>query len=263
MNEIRGAKASPSVAEADLLQVHAFPTRAEMGTAAARDIAAELRTRLARQDGVRMMFAAAPSQLETLRALMQEPDIDWQRIVAFHMDEYIGLPAEAPTRFARWLDTNLFRHLPFGAVHLIDPESFPTPQECASAYSALIGSAPIDVVCLGIGVNGHLAFNDPPVADFHDPQDVKVVTLDAVCRQQQVDDGGFQTLAAVPRQAVTVTIPALMRGEVLFCVAPGRTKREAVSRTLHAPISEACPSTILRTHAHCNLYLDAESYPGG
>jgi glucosamine-6-phosphate deaminase len=241
--------------------VREFASRAEMGRAAARDIAATLRARLQRQAGARMMFAAAPSQAEVLAALVAEPEIDWRRVAAFHMDEYIGLPEGAPQRFARWLDAHLFDRVPFGAVHRIDPERFETPQACARAYADRLAEAPLDVVCLGIGVNGHLAFNDPPVADFHDREDVKVVALDAVCRQQQVDDDCFDSFDAVPVTAVTVTIPALMRGEALFCVVPGAAKREAVRRTLHDPIGEACPSTILRRHPRCTLYLDADSVP--
>jgi glucosamine-6-phosphate deaminase len=125
----------------------------------------------------------------------------------------------------------------------------------------LLAAAPIDIVCLGIGVNGHIAFNDPPVADFNDPLDVKTVELDAICRQQQVDDGSFARLAAVPTHAITLTIPRLLRADRLFCVVPGAQKRQAVHDTLHGPISLGCPASILRTHPACVLYLDPESDP--
>jgi glucosamine-6-phosphate deaminase len=241
------------------LQVHSFATRALMGKTAAHDIAAEIRTRLQAGAGVRMIFAAAPSQAEMIEALVVEPDIDWRGVTGFHMDEYIGLAQGAPQRFATWLRQRLFDRLPFAAVHPIRPE--PDARAAAAHYAALLDAAPIDVVCLGIGVNGHIAFNDPPVADFNDPDDVKIVELDAVCRRQQVDDGCFADLAAVPERALTLTIPRLLRAGRLFCVVPGPMKRAAVHGTLHGPIIAACPASVLRRHANCTLYLDAESDP--
>jgi len=232
-----------------------FPTRREMGAAAATAAADFLRRSLSEQETVRAVFAAAPSQNEMLAALIGEEGIDWNRIEAFHMDEYIGLDATAPQRFAQFLKVRLFDRLPFRAVHLIDTD-IPEP---VKQYETTLQSAPIDLVCLGIGENGHLAFNDPPVADFADPVWVKVVKLDEVCRQQQVNDGCFATFDDVPRQAITLTIPALLSGKRLICTVPGLTKRNAVFRTLHDPISTACPATILRNHAACTLFLDSDS----
>jgi glucosamine-6-phosphate deaminase len=206
-----------------------------------------------------MIFAAAPSQDDALDALVAAAGIEWGRVTAFHMDEYIGLAPDAAERFARWLDAHLFTRLPFAAVHRIVPE--PDPFAAAAAYAAALGEAPIDLVCLGIGVNGHIAFNDPPVADFADPLDVKVVELDAVCRQQQVDDACFARLEYVPHRAITLTVPRLLRADRLYCVVPGAAKREAVRRTLAGPIDTACPASILRTHPGATLYLDAESDP--
>jgi glucosamine-6-phosphate deaminase len=244
---------------AERLRIHCFATSTAMSRAAAHDIAAEIRARLAVAAGMRMIFAAAPSQGEMIEALIAEPGIDWRRVTAFHMDEYIGLAAGAPQRFTMWLGERLFDRLPFAAVHPILPE--PDPRATAGRYAALLDTAPIDIVCLGIGVNGHIAFNDPPVADFADPKDVKVVELDAVCRQQQVDDDCFPNVAAVPERAVTLTIPRLLRAEKLFCVVPGTHKRIAVRRTLHGPITTDCPASVLRRHSGCILYLDAESDP--
>lgn len=241
------------------LRVETYATRRATGAASADAIATELRARLSRQPTVRMIFAAAPSQSETLAALIEAPGIDWGRVVAFHMDDYIGLAPDAPERFAIWLDTHLFDKLPFGEVYRIVAE--PDPEAAAAAYAAAMAEAPIDIVCLGIGVNGHIAFNDPPVADFEDPLDVKVVELDEICRQQQVDDDCFATLADVPLRAITLTVPRLLRADKLFCVVPGRGKREAVRQTLHGPISTDCPASILRLHPDCILYLDAESDP--
>jgi glucosamine-6-phosphate deaminase len=240
-----------------MLNVRRFLDRDQMGKAAASDVAAELRSRLANQPAVRMVFAAAPSQQELLDALVGEPDIDWSRVTAFHMDDYVGLPADAPQRFANWLRDALFDRLPFGAVHLIDADA--EPEKAASDYAALLAERPIDLVCLGIGVNGHIAFNDPPVADFDDPLAVKVVELDEVCRQQQVDDGCFPSFAAVPTEAITLTVPRLLAADRMFCVVPGPAKAPAVRRTIHDEISTACPATALRTHPACVLYLDAES----
>ncbi|WP_342358603.1 glucosamine-6-phosphate deaminase [Terrarubrum flagellatum] len=242
-------------------EIRVFATRAEMGATAARDVAAELRHRLASQKTVRIIFAAAPSQQEMLAALAREPDIDWAKVEAFHMDEYIGLATDAPQRFGLWLRAHIFDRLPFGAIHLIEPGD--DPAATASDYAGRLRAAPIDIVCLGIGVNGHLAFNDPPVADLDDPLDVKVVELDDVCRQQQVDDECFATFADVPETAITLTIPRLLDADRLFCVVPGKAKREAVRRALNDPMGEACPATALRKHPACALYLDAGSNPNG
>lgn len=230
-----------------------------MGRAAAADVGVALRDRLARQGTVRMIFAAAPSQAELLDALARERDIDWRRVTAFHMDEYLGLAADAPQRFGAWLTRHLFSRIAFGAVHVIGQE--PDPDLEAARYAALLAQAPIDIVCLGIGVNGHLAFNDPPVADLHDTKQVKVVELDEVCRQQQVDDGCFPTLADVPTHAITLTIPRLLDAGQLFCVVPGASKRAAVEQSLYGPIGTACPASALRTHPRCTLYLDQDSTP--
>ena len=243
----------------DRLTVQTFATRAAMGRAAAIDTANEMRLRLRQQELLRMIFAAAPSQSEMLDALAAAPEIDWRRVIAFHMDEYLGLPAQAPQRFASWLDTRLFSRVPFGNVHRI--AAGPDARAAAEDYAALLNAAPVDIICLGIGVNGHIAFNDPPVADFNDSLDVRIVKLDEICRQQQVDDQCFTALKDVPVRALTLTIPRLMRGGRLFCVVPGPMKRAAVKAALHGPVSAACPASILRRHAACTLYLDLESDP--
>lgn len=245
--------------KAGLMSVHSFVTRSEMGDAAAHDIAGALRAALAGQQSVRMVFAAAPSQSQMLAALCRAEDVDWSRVTAFHMDEYIGLATDAPERFAKWLDDNVFARVPFAQVHRIDSD--PDPAAAAANYADLLDAAPIDFVCLGIGVNGHIAFNDPPVADFADPFDVKIVTLDEQCRQQQVDDDCFATFDDVPEQAITLTVPRLMRADRLFCVVPGRLKRNAVRATIYGPVDTRCPASILRQHPDCTLYLDAESDP--
>jgi glucosamine-6-phosphate deaminase len=227
-----------------------------MGRKAAEDIAEELRKRLQRQNGVRMIFAAAPSQSEMLSALMLMPDIDWPRVTAFHMDEYLGLAADAPQRFGLWLRRAIFDHLPLGAVHLLEPGS--DPEATAAAYAAKLAEAPIDIVCCGIGTNGHLAFNDPP-ANLNDPADAKIVELDTDSRQQQVDDRCFGRLDDVPTHALTLTVPRLLAADRIFCCVPGSFKKTAVFRTLHEPISGLVPATALRSHPNWSLYLDEDS----
>lgn len=236
--------------------IHVAESRTAMGDRAAADIACEIRTRLQNQPGVRMVFAAAPSQSEMLAALCNEKDIDWSRITAFHMDEYLGLDPGSPQGFGTWLKHAIFNHLPFGAVHLI--ESDDNPVQAAADYAAKLNEAPIDIVCCGIGVNGHLAFNDPP-ADFDDPLTVKIVELDAQCRRQQVDDGCFAALGDVPTHALTMTMPALLAGHAVFCTVPGAAKKEAVRRAILGPIDPMCPASALRRHPRCTLYLDRDS----
>jgi glucosamine-6-phosphate deaminase len=231
-------------------------SRAAMGQKAGEDIADELRRRLQSQQGVRMIFAAAPSQSEMLTALMLMPDVDWSRITAFHMDEYLGLASEAPQRFGLWLRRAIFDRLPFAAVHLLEPGA--DPESTAAEYADRLAASPIDIVCCGIGSNGHLAFNDPP-ADLNDPSDVKVVTLDTACRQQQVDDRCFERFDDVPTQALTLTIPRLLAADRVFCCVPGVFKKTAVRRTLQDPISGLVPATALRTHSDWSLYLDEDS----
>lgn len=237
----------------------AWPTPQQMGAAAAADVAAHLRDRLAHRDQVRVMFAAAPSQADMLAALIRQPGIDWRRVAAFHMDEYVGLPLDHPARFGNWLRRHIWDRLELGSIHTIDPG--PDPGAAATAYARLLAEAPLDVVLLGIGINGHIAFNDPPDADFHDPRAVKPIALDLVSRKQQVTDECFASLNEVPTTAVTVTIPALMAGKRLFATVPGAHKRDAVRRALYGPLTDACPASILRTHQACTLYLDAGSTP--
>lgn len=242
------------------LDVHIFASREDMGTTAGNDIAEALRERLRSQDRVTVVFAAAPSQSSTLETLIAAPDIEWQRVHAFHMDEYIGLEPGRPELFGQWLSERLFDRLPFGSVHVIPAQG--EPEQIAKDYERALGEEPIDIVCCGIGVNGHIAFNDPPVADFEDTADVKVVELDDACRQQQVDDECFPTFDDVPTHAITLTIPRLMNSKRVFCMVPGATKADAVTATFNEEISTTWPSTILRTHPACTFYFDAEAAKG-
>lgn len=242
----------------DRLKLEVYNNRQDMGTAAAGDTIQKMKELLQTRERIRMVFAAAPSQNEFLKQLRQVEGIDWSRVTAFHMDEYIGLAADAPQRFGTFLRESLFDAVKPGEVYYID--SAGDIEDEIARYSALLKMAPIDIVCLGIGENGHIAFNDPPVADFQDKAMVKSVELDRACRQQQVNDGCFAAFDHVPTQALTLTIPTLFSGAHLYCIVPGPTKAQAVERTLNGPISEECPSSILRRHPDCTLYLDRESY---
>ena len=243
----------------DKLRLSVFETREQMGRCAARDMADCIKTLLKNKEHIRMVFAAAPSQNEFLEALTLEKGIAWERVEAFHMDEYIGLAIGANQRFSTFLNRAVFDVVHPGKIHLLMPENDDPEKEC-DRYAKLLEGG-IDIVCLGIGENGHIAFNDPPVADFHDPKNVKIVKLDQVCRQQQVHDGCFDRIENVPSHAVTLTIPALMSGNHLFAVVPGESKREALNRALTGKITEECPASILRTHKDCRLYAEIHSYP--
>jgi glucosamine-6-phosphate deaminase len=242
----------------DKLRVQIYATRNEMGSVATNDAAETIRTLLSHQSEVNIIFAAAPSQNEFLEALCAEKDIDWQRINAFHMDEYINLPADAPQGFGNFLKERIFEKLPFRSVHYLDGNC-PDPERECERYAALLQQHPIDIVLMGIGENGHIAFNDPHVAQFDDPQLVKVVDLDETCRMQQVNDGCFSALEKVPTHALTLTIPALMNGKYLFCMVPAKTKAWAVYHTINDPVSEAVPATRLRKHEQARLYADKDS----
>lgn len=235
--------------------VRVYRTRADMGQVAARDIAGALRRRLRSQPGARVVFAAAPSQDTMLASLARAPGIDWARVTALHMDEYVGLAEAAPQRFGRYLRGRLFDRVHPGRVELISPGGDPAAE--AERYAHVLAAGPVDIVCAGIGENGHLAFNDPPVADFADAKLVKVVALDSRSRQQQVNDQCFGQLADVPTHAITLTVPALLSAREVFCVVPGASKAAAVRSALCGPVSPACPASALRNHPRCILYLDA------
>lgn len=244
------------------LQLHLSADRDQLGRAAANCAAEVLLEAIKENGSAKIIFAAAPSQNEMLHYLMSRNDIAWKRIEAFHMDEYIGLPGDSQARFARYLETHCFLRQPFAKFHLIDSGSSSlSPEEKCRIYESKLRAAEIDLVCMGIGENGHLAFNDPPDVNFQDLEWVKIVELEERCRQQQVNDGCFPTLDAVPRRAITLTIPALLRGKVIVCSVPGARKRQAVTEMLRGPITPNCPASILRIHDRVTLFVDQDSYP--
>ena len=231
------------------LPVRIYDTRRNMGEAAAADVAACIRELLAVKQEIYMIFAAAPSQNEFLAALAATPGIEWNRIHALHMDEYVGLPADAPQGFGNFLRAAIFGQVPFASVDYIGTES--DPDETCRRYAALLQGIQVDIVCMGIGENGHIAFNDPLT--------IKKVALDETCRLQQVHDGCFARIEEVPRYAVTLTVPTMFRARYIFCIVPAPTKANAVRATVCGPISEQCPASILRTHEHAILYTDSDS----
>ena len=241
-----------------MLEVRIFPDREEMGREAAADVSGTLRKLLDEKEEINMIFAAAPSQSDFMKELTADKRIRWEKINAFHMDEYIGLEKHAPQGFGNFLRERIFEKVPFKSVHYINGLAEDPDAEC-ERYAGLLERYPVDIVCLGIGENGHIAFNDPPVADFNDPKPVKVVELEMACRQQQVNENLFAGIDLVPTHAITVTIPALLRAKRLFCMVPAGNKAKAVYHTLNDDIGEDCPATVLRTKKGTVLYLDRES----
>lgn len=241
----------------DDLTVKIFNTRSEMGHAAAKQAIAVINTLLKEKDTINIIFAAAPSQNEFLQELL-EGDIDWSRINAFHMDEYVGLHPDAPQGFANFLRGKLFNKVKFKSVNFLNGNAEDLEEE-TKRYASLLEQNPADIVCMGVGENTHIAFNDPHVADFNDNKLVKVVDLDEACRQQQVNDGCFQVLSEVPTHALTLTVPALFKAKYAFCMVPSEKKAQAIYHTLNEDISADYPSTILRNHENAILYIDKDS----
>jgi glucosamine-6-phosphate deaminase len=237
------------------LQIH--PDRPSLGRAAAQHVITLLTRILAEQGHARVIFACAPSQDQFLESLLElsAGRIDWSKVTGFHMDEYVGLSAQHPASFRNYLQQHFLSHVSLREFFPITGEAPDPAAECVR-YAKLIDSAPIDLICLGIGENGHLAFNDPPVADFEDPVSAKLVELDQSCRQQQVNDGCFTHLDEVPKHAITLTIPVFRRAKHLSVSVPGERKADAVKSTCLGAISTACPASILRTRRDVTVFVD-------
>jgi glucosamine-6-phosphate deaminase len=204
------------------------------------------------------MFATGNSQLEFTETLVgMGSDVPWHRVVLFHMDEYVGIHEEHQAGFAKWIRERIVERVRPMTANLIDADADPVA-EC-ERYSKLLDENPLDLCCLGIGENGHLAFNDPPDADLHDPVSVRVVTLAESCRMQQVNEGHFPGLWSVPEQAITVTIPALLSAGRVIAIVPESRKAEPVRTALEGPVSSDCPASALRTKVGASLHLDPGS----
>lgn len=241
--------------------VRVYASVAEMGRAAAAEAAGVLREAVARRGGARLVVGTGTSQLELVGALVRDGTVDWARIDVLHMDEYVGMPATHPASFRRWLKTHLADRVGPRRVHFMEGDAADPERECRR-YADLLRAEPVDLCFVGFGENGHIAFNDPHVADFKDPLWVKRVTLDDRSRRQQVGEGNFPTLDAAPRVAMTITCPALMSAERLICFVPERRKAEAVRNALEGPLSPACPASLVFTHPRASVYLDTESASG-
>ncbi len=239
----------------DNLRVVVCEDRNELGKLAAAEAAEYLRSLAKEKEEINAIFAAAPSQNEFLAELSASAGIPWQKIRAFHMDEYIGLSPDAPQRFANYLKEHIFSMVPFKEVNYLACEK----ENAIEEYSEKLLHYPADACFMGVGENGHVAFNDPAVAELFDSSAIKKVSLDDKCRMQQVHDGCFESFEAVPETAVTLTVPALLRSTRLFCMVPGKAKAEAVRAMLYGPVDMSCPASALRLHKNAALYLDADS----
>jgi glucosamine-6-phosphate deaminase len=240
------------------LSVHVYPSARDGGAAAAALTAARIRDAVASRGRVRMIVATGNSQIEFITALTGTPNLPWHAAEIFHMDEYAGMAADHPASFPKWIKERVTDVVHPASAEYLDGQAPDLRAEC-DRYTALLNAAPIDLAFVGIGENGHIAFNDPHVAKFDDPLTVKIVDLDEACRRQQVGEGHFATLSDVPREALTLTCPALLRARHLICCVPESRKAQAVRASLEGPLTEMCPGSALRTHADAHLFLDRES----
>ena len=240
------------------LTVHILPTREEMGIASGKRIEEVIKNAIKKNGEARVIFASAPSQNEMLNYL-KSTDINWSKVVGFHMDEYVGIDKQAPQSFTKFLDDRLVKEVGMGKWYPFGGTTDSVDNDLKE-YEKLLTEKPIDLVVLGIGENGHLAFNDPDFCDFNDPLVVKVVELDQVCRNQQVNDGCFKTLDEVPTHALTITMPPLLTCDKMIAVVPGPTKKNAIKRTTLGEITEQCPASILRNYSNAELYVDFAAY---
>lgn len=237
------------------LTVEIHPDAAALSLAAAKRSGDRIRTAIERRGSARIILATGNSQLDFLMHLREAQGIDWSKVDLFHLDEYMGLPADHPSSFRHYLHENFVDHVKLRNFHGMGGDA--NPQAEAKRYASLLAEDSIDLSCLGVGNNGHLAFNDPPFADFNDPEAVKPVVLDEVSRQQQVSGGLFAELSDVPTHALTLTIPRLLDAGHVQVLASGSHKAEAIRTALTGPVSEDCPASVLQLTAQARLYLDS------
>lgn len=240
--------------EKDKLKIKIYDQESEMGEAAADYVAGQLNKVIGSAGKANLILATGTSQFSFLKALKTKT-IEWDKITVFHLDEYKDISQLHPASFRKYLKDRILDFVQPGIVHLIKGDAQDLEKELA-LYSTLLEDNPIDIACIGIGENGHIAFNDPPVADFQDPKLIKIVKLDKSCRTQQLSEGWFSSLDEVPREAITLTISAIMKSKVISCVVPGNRKAKAVANTINWDLSTRCPATVLRRHENTTLFLD-------
>ena len=238
------------------MQVNVLPSKTETGSSAAKHAAQSLQRVLAKSEIARIIAATGASQFDFLQFLTATPGIDWARVEMFHLDEYIGLPLDHPARFRKYLMERFVRKTGIRRYHLLDGEQ--NPAEVVSAVGKELASAPIDLAFVGIGENGHLAFNDPP-ADFETDEPYLIVELDEACRTQQVNEGWFKSIPEVPSRAISMSVKQILKSREIIAVVPGAQKARAVKACLEGEISPMAPASILRTHPNTTTYLDTES----
>jgi glucosamine-6-phosphate deaminase len=242
----------------DDLQVHIYNSEAEMAEDVAQITGKYLEDVLTKQETAAVLLATGNSQLKFLDALINLGSVDWSRITLFHLDEYLGITAEHSASFRRYMRERVEKKLNPQQFHYIEGDTLEPVTEC-DRYTKLLRSQPIDLCCLGVGENGHLAFNDPSVANFRDSYSVKLVKLDNINRQQQVNTGHFSNLDSVPQYAFTVTLPLICSANKIICLAPAKRKAQIVKQMLQEPVTNSCPASILRHQPQATLFLDDDS----
>jgi glucosamine-6-phosphate deaminase len=238
-------------------EVEIYRSSVESGAAAAEKAARIIRAAIASHGRARVIGATGNSQIPFIEALVQE-DVQWTAVELFHMDEYVGMRPDHPSSFRYWIRTRLEERVHPSKTHYLKGDA-PDLKAEIRRYSELLNAAPIDVAFVGFGENGHIAFNDPPVADFHDPETLKMIALDDACRRQQAGEGHFADVASVPLHALTITCTGLLRAEAWVCHVPDSRKAEAVKNALEGPVSESCPASLVQRHANSYVFLDSES----
>ncbi|MEW6306586.1 MAG: glucosamine-6-phosphate deaminase [Verrucomicrobiota bacterium] len=240
------------------LPVKVYTTGADLAAAAAGEAHACLAGALAANGSAAVILATGNSQIQFLDELVKLGGIDWSRVTLFHMDEYLGIAGDHKASFRRYMRERVETKIKPKQFHYLIGDALEPIQEC-ERYAALLRAQPIDLCCLGVGDNGHLAFNDPPVANFHDSLLVKIIALDLVCRQQQVNQGHFPDTENMPHYALTLTIPALLSAKKILTLVPGKHKASIIRTALRGPMTTQCPASILRQQPHATLLLDKDS----
>ncbi len=255
----KSAAATPTKTfQADALSVRVYASQADLSQDVARITQAYLQETLAAKGSVAAILATGNSQIKFLEELVRLGGVDWSKITLFHMDEYLGIDAGHKASFRRYMRERVEARVKPRAFHYLEGDTLLPMDEC-DRYTNLLRAQPIDLCCLGIGENGHLAFNDPPVANFEDKRSVAIAKLDQACRLQQVGEGHFVNMEAVPQYALTLTIPMLCAAKKMLCIAPEKRKAQAVKAALQGPVSTACPASILRRQSHATMFVDADS----